>query len=161
MGAFVDPVDLDAFVADLDPAKADAMIADAEAMALTVAPCLSPTPPAELTAGQRATARAIIRGAVIRWHEAGSGAYTQQSAGPYAVGIDTRQPRRGMFLTSEETALRAICGSAGGGRAFTVDMTPAGTAHLPWCSLMLGALYCSCGADIAGRPIYELGDLGG
>lgn len=27
--------------------------------------------------------------------------------------------------------------------------------HLPWCSLNFGATYCSCGADIAGRPIYE------
>lgn len=39
--------------------------------------------------------------------------------------------------------------------AFTLDMVPARTGHLPWCSIMLGAAYCSCGADIAGYPIYE------
>lgn len=29
------------------------------------------------------------------------------------------------------------------------------SGHLPWCSLNFGANYCSCGADIAGEPIYE------
>jgi hypothetical protein len=39
--------------------------------------------------------------------------------------------------------------------AFTIDMAGTGTVHLPWCSLYFGALYCSCGADIAGFPIFE------
>lgn len=44
--------------------------------------------------------------------------------------------------------------------AFAVDMVGAGRApHLLWCSLMLGANYCSCGVDIAGVPIYEGGGL--
>lgn len=43
--------------------------------------------------------------------------------------------------------------------AFSVDMVPtAGAGHLPWCSLAFGALYCSCGVDIAGKPIFEGGD---
>lgn len=43
--------------------------------------------------------------------------------------------------------------------AFSIDMVPAlGSAHLPWCSLVFGATYCSCGVDIAGKPIFELGD---
>ncbi len=42
--------------------------------------------------------------------------------------------------------------------AFAIDLVPlAGSAHLPWCSLNAGALYCSCGVDIAGVPIYETG----
>jgi hypothetical protein len=28
--------------------------------------------------------------------------------------------------------------------------------HLPWCTLMMGGDYCSCGVNIAGHPIYEL-----
>lgn len=45
--------------------------------------------------------------------------------------------------------------------AFSVDMLgPARSAHLPWCSLMMGANYCSCGVDIAGRPIFEGGEYG-
>jgi hypothetical protein len=39
--------------------------------------------------------------------------------------------------------------------AFSIDTVSQGTVHLPWCSLMLGANYCSCGADIAGYPIFE------
>jgi hypothetical protein len=40
--------------------------------------------------------------------------------------------------------------------AFSIDTAPAGTVHLPWCSSQFGALYCSCGADIAGTPIFEV-----
>lgn len=41
--------------------------------------------------------------------------------------------------------------------AFVVDQLGVGTVHLPWCALMFGAAYCSCGVDIAGEPIFELG----
>lgn len=41
--------------------------------------------------------------------------------------------------------------------AFSVDMLGTSAAHLPWCSMMLGANYCSCGVDIAGVPIFEGG----
>jgi hypothetical protein len=41
--------------------------------------------------------------------------------------------------------------------AFSVDMVSSGNSHLPWCSLAFGATYCSCGAYIAGQPIYEGG----
>ena len=43
--------------------------------------------------------------------------------------------------------------------AFSIDGIGASSAHLPWCSLMLGATYCSCGVDIAGIPIFEGGGL--
>jgi len=42
--------------------------------------------------------------------------------------------------------------------AFAIDTLGASSAHLPWCASMFGALYCSCGADIAGAPIYEGAD---
>lgn len=39
--------------------------------------------------------------------------------------------------------------------AFSVDMFSAvGSIHAAWCSLNFGATYCSCGADIAGYPIF-------
>lgn len=41
--------------------------------------------------------------------------------------------------------------------AFSIRPYGCGSDHLPWCSLSMGALYCSCGVDIAGEPIYELG----
>jgi hypothetical protein len=40
--------------------------------------------------------------------------------------------------------------------AFVIDTVGCGSLHLPWCSLMFGALYCSCGFDIAGEPIFEI-----
>lgn len=42
--------------------------------------------------------------------------------------------------------------------AYAIDMLGASSIHLPWCSLSMGAAYCSCGSDIAGYPIYEGGD---
>lgn len=42
--------------------------------------------------------------------------------------------------------------------AFSVDMVGTSAAHLPWCAIMLGANYCSCGVDIAGVPIFEGGE---
>ena len=39
--------------------------------------------------------------------------------------------------------------------AFSIDMVPGvGSIHDLACSLRFGAVYCSCGADIAGKPIY-------
>lgn len=42
-------------------------------------------------------------------------------------------------------------------RAFSIDTVPICSQHLPWCSLSMGAAFCSCGTDIAGHPIYEVG----
>lgn len=39
--------------------------------------------------------------------------------------------------------------------AFAIDMVPGvGSIHDQACSLRFGAGYCSCGADIAGKPIF-------
>lgn len=42
--------------------------------------------------------------------------------------------------------------------AFSIRIGYCDTAHLPWCSLMMGATYCSCGVDIAGFPLFESAD---
>ena len=42
--------------------------------------------------------------------------------------------------------------------AFSVDMVGFSSLHLPWCSLNFGAVYCSCGVDIAGVPTFEGGE---
>ena len=41
--------------------------------------------------------------------------------------------------------------------AFVLDMVGTASYHLDWCAAALGASFCTCGADIAGTPIYELG----
>lgn len=40
--------------------------------------------------------------------------------------------------------------------AFVIDTLGTASCHLPWCSSMFGASYCSCGVDIAGYPIFEV-----
>lgn len=47
------------------------------------------------------------------------------------------------------------------GRAFSVRPTASSCVHMPWCSYMLGANYCSCGADLTNYqyPLYEGGVL--
>lgn len=41
-----------------------------------------------------------------------------------------------------------------GGEAFTIDTLGTSTVHADTCSLNFGALYCSCGASIAGFPLW-------
>ena len=98
----------------------DWRIEDAEAMALLAAPCLS----GALSAGQSAGLRAILREALMRWKDVGTGAVTQQQAGPWMQSIDTTKQRRGMFWPSELDQLRALCGTRTL-RAFDIDTTPA------------------------------------
>jgi hypothetical protein len=109
------PADLDPF-ASIDVAKAQAMIDDALAMAATVAPCILTD-----TFANPAAAKAIVRAAVLRWHEAGNGSTTSETAGPYSVSSST--PRKGMFWPSEVTDLQRLCAKSGG--AFSIDTTPA------------------------------------
>lgn len=157
MGVFIASGDLAPF-AVIEAAKAEAMIEDAEAVALAAAPCLASTDK-PLTDAQKAVVKAVLRGAILRWNTAGEGGVSAQQAGPFSVSLDTRQHRKGMFIESELSQLQALCAGTGGGKAFTIDTTPSiWSAHLPWCSGSMGALYCSCGVDIAGHPIYELGD---
>lgn len=147
--------DLLAFAPDIDPVRAQAMIDDAEAMAVLAAPCIT-ADPATLTAPQLAALKAILRGAILRWNDAGTGALAAQTAGPFGQTLDTRQQRRGMFWPSELQQLRDLCGATPAG-AFSVDTLGFTSLHLPWCALYFSAAYCSCGVDIAGYPIFEGG----
>lgn len=152
MASFLEVDGLTAF-ASIDPEKAAMMIADATAMAVLAAPCLDVGP---LTANQLDAVRAILRGAVLRWNEAGTGAMSGQTAGPFGVTLDTRQQRRAMFFPSEITLLQAVCGASTSG-AFSVDTLPnPGVFHADICSINFGATYCSCGAVLTGGyPLYE------
>lgn len=113
----LDPLDLEPF-AEIPSAKAEEMITDALALAARVAPCIL-TEEFEYTDA----ARAILRGAILRWNDSGSGAVSQQTAGPFSQSLDTRQQRRSMFFPSEIDELQALCGSPVG-RAFEIDTMP-------------------------------------
>ena len=108
------------------------------------------------TADQLAEAKLVLIGMVQRWSEAGSGAVQSQQAGPFGQTIDTRQRTGFNPWPSEIERLQAICATGGKSGAFSVDTAPSLSGmHADWCSLNLGATYCSCGADIAGYPIFE------
>lgn len=157
MGTFLNIEDLEPF-AEIDAAKAVAMIADAEALAMAVAPCLDDDE-VTLTDAQVAAVVAVLRSAVLRWNDSGSGALQMEAAGPFSVQYDTRQIRRSLFWPSEIEQLQAICASAtgaGSGGAFDIDTAPCRpSAHADICSINFGATYCSCGAVLAGVPLWE------
>lgn len=108
----------------IDADKAAAMIVDATAMATLAAPCLGD--PDSLTDLQLSQAKAVLRGAVLRWNDTGSGVQQSQTMGPFAVSTDTRQARRMMFWPSEITALQKICvKDTDDGGVFSIDTAPA------------------------------------
>lgn len=167
---FISAPDLAPF-ATIPEAKATEMIADAEAMAVLAAPCLAdlntapegetPEDAASRTAKISAV-KAILRGAILRWNDAGTGVTQgeQHTVGPFGMQT-TLAPaaRRAMFWPSELEQLQSICATGEQGKAFAVDTAPtSGYAglHAPWCSYHFGALYCSCGVDIAGYPLFEV-----
>jgi hypothetical protein len=139
----------------------DAMVAGANAKASRVAPCLTwdgtvtdqPAP----SVGQLAEARLVLIGAVKRWAEAGAGSVSEQHAGPFGMTVDTRQRTGFNLWPSEIEGLQDICSTGTTGReAFSIDTAGAyGTVHAESCSLAFGALYCDCGADLAGFPLFE------
>ena len=107
-----------------------------------------------LTALQTRAVMAIMRGAIMRWNDAGSGARSSVTAGPFGETIDTTVTRRGMYWPSEITSLQNVCSGGVKSGAFSVDTVATSTIHADTCALNFGATYCSCGADIAGYPIY-------
>lgn len=106
--------------ATINDDKAQAMIDDATAMAALAAPCLADE--SSLTPTQMAAAKALLRAAILRWEDAGSGAVASETMGPFGVTVDTRQPRRNMFWPSEIAALQKICKGTGG--VFSIDTAP-------------------------------------
>jgi hypothetical protein len=149
MGVFLEPTDFP------DLADAETLIDDAEALAMLSAPCLREQLDPE--GFKFRAARAILRGAVLRWSDAGNGAIAQQTAGPFAT-TTTTQVRRNSFWPSEITDLQKVCRGENTGKAYSVDTAPplAGV-HSLLCSTTFGGP-CSCGADIGGDegPLYEL-----
>ena len=115
----LDLFDLSPF-ATIEEEKAQLMIDDALALAALVAPCIL-----EDTFTHAAAAKAILRGAILRWNESGTGASVQQSAGPFSQTMDTRQQRRSMFWPTEIEQLQELCKQGGSSGAFALDTLPA------------------------------------
>ena len=156
--------------------KIKVMIDDAIADATRVAPCLLELESLELEPAKLGLVlsqiKSILRAALARWGESGSGALQQQtqSIGPWSqtATADTRQERKGMYWPSEITALQDICKrispTESSSRAANVDQLGAPLAasnHQPWCSITWGS-WCSCGAALTRGeyPLFEGGALG-
>jgi hypothetical protein len=157
MGRYLEVNDLLNFAPDISEAKAADMIEDAEAMALLVAPCLDmDDDDYDLSDNRQAAVKAILRAALLRWNEAGTGAFQAQTTGPFGVTMDTRQHRRNMFWPSEIESLQSICQTDVAG-AFTISTVGTTTNHADICAVNFGAIYCSCGADLTNYeyPLYE------
>lgn len=74
----------------------------------------------------------------------------QESAGPFSHTFKPVNPSGDFYLTKAEKA--ALGGPQ---KAFGVQIAGlSSVVHAEWCSLNFGATYCSCGADIAGVPIF-------
>ncbi len=129
MSLYLQPADFTALV-ELEPERLVILIEDAETFATMAAPPLAA--PDALTEQQRAQARTILRRAVVRESDSGTGAKVQEVAGPYSYSVDTRTAGRVSFLTDEEEdALRGVVGLVKSTQAFNTDVTPAYTAWDP------------------------------
>lgn len=145
------PADLEPF-ATISTAKAAEMIEDALGLAEIHAPCIN-----DPEFAHRRAAKAILRGAILRWHEAGAGAAVSKTAGIYGQTVDTRQPRKAMFFPSEIDQLKKLCRPEGADDgAFSIDLLPQQTVtHADICSVYFGG-DCSCGAILTqGLPLWE------
>ena len=111
--------ELRAYGLDITDETAELFIRDAVAMAVTIAPGLK-------TADQdtQDAAAGVIRGAIVRWGEAGAGGVASQSKtmGPFSTQESYRQ-RSSMFFPSEEALLKRLADSASR-RVYSVDMLP-------------------------------------
>ncbi|AKF14446.1 head-to-tail adaptor [Mycobacterium phage FlagStaff] len=147
------PADLKNF-ATITDAKAQDMIDDAIGTAFIHAPCiLDPS----FSPDKRKAAKAILRGAILRWNEAGTGAAVTQSSQSYSQTLDTRQTRKVMFFPSELDALKRLCRpDDDDGGAYSIDTLPSETIqHAEICSIYFGG-GCSCGAILTqGLPLWE------
>jgi hypothetical protein len=153
MGEYLSAFDLPPETGQQIGLSPEDMIVDAEALAMLAAPCLAD--PSALTEAQFAAAKALLRGAVMRWSDTGTGVRQTEAAGTLSQTTDTTMSRRGMFWPSEITSLQAICSDGESGKAFAVDTISGSTIHAAICAASLGANWCSCGADLAGAPLWE------
>ncbi|AMS03251.1 head-tail adaptor [Gordonia phage Lucky10] len=144
------PADLTPF-ATIPDDKAQAMIDDALETAYLIAPCIK-----EDDFAYQGAAKAVIRGAILRWNDTGAGGVTTQStAGPISETVTTL--RRSMYWPSEIEQLQSMCRDGKKAGAFTVDTAPTGqVGHSIWCNLNLGGDTCSCGANLThAEPLWE------
>ncbi|ATL64931.1 hypothetical protein CRH09_00460 [Nocardia terpenica] len=111
--------DIEPLCKKADPQAADIIIADAVAQADRIAECINRPGFAFQDA-----AKSIIRQAIIRRLEAGSGAIVQKTAGQYAVTVDNSGQRKALFWPSEISQLQKLCRDNTRRGFHSIDTTP-------------------------------------
>ena len=132
-------------------AHADVLLADASQLIVDTVPGAENAPAASL----RRVACAMVKRAISVPDEFEGVSQVSHTVGGTSLSLTPANGTADLYLSkAERLALRAGSGSS---RAYGVQVSDYGarSRHLPWCNLMWGALYCSCGTDIAGRPIFE------
>lgn len=153
--------DLEPFIT-VDPVKLAAMIEDVTARAISAAPCLATATDEQVLA----SAKSILRQAIIRWHDTDTGVVTTNTAGTYSQTstplkaiADPIVRRSGLLWPSEINDLQGLCKQAsGGGGAYAVDALPGREiVHADICSLRFDPTRgCSCGAALTAlAPLWE------
>lgn len=124
----ITPDDLATFLGTtVNEDRALAIIADAQALCEAIVSIPFPAPPAVPTRFLPVGAEAVVRRVAVRAYVNPTGV-TQETIGPYTV----QRHAMGVYLTAgDRRTLRSL---AGGGGAFSVNMTPAGamSAIPPW-----------------------------
>ena len=122
MAVTLELADLTPFAPGIDPDKAEIMIADAIALAARPAPCILGD---ELSDSDIAAVKAILRGAILRWNDQGTGEQAQLTAGIFGYNPKGNQ-RVSMLFPTEIQELAAICGNTVTDRrkAYMVDTLP-------------------------------------
>lgn len=110
------PADFEDFDLPVPDGRLLVMIEDAMATATMHAPCLS----GDVTPATAAAVKAIVRGAIVRQAESGSGALQSETFGSHSYTLDNRQQRTGMFWPSEIAQLQSLCAA------------PARAGHVGW-----------------------------
>ena len=97
----------------------------------------------------------VIRMAVVSMAQAPAPGVESESVQIDDGGVTTRY-RSATRRVEILPAWWELLGVKSGGAAFSIDMT-AGcvAAHQPWCDVNMGGLDCSCGASLAGFPLWE------
>lgn len=131
-------------------AHAEVLLEDASQYILDV--CDGAATASEST--RRRVACAIVKRSMNVADELDGMSSMQETTGGVSRSWSPSNPNGDFYLAKAE---RQALG-CGKGKAFGVQIGCAPmSGHLPWCNLTFGATWCSCGTDIAGHPIYELG----
>ena len=128
-------------------AHATVLLEDASQFILDVLPTAADAP--ERT--RRRIVCAVVKRAMAAAEDLGV-AQAQQTAGPYSGSYTPTNPHGDFYLTKPEK----IALGEGRQAAYSIRIgRHPRSFHSPLCSLRMGGTRCSCGADIAGKPIYE------